>query len=98
MAKKRRRLRILIAILVVLGVMLGAFIQISTRQALERAEAFQFRRMQVTRLGDDGPYRFFYVTNRIQDRQEQALEEQFGSDRESDLKFGLFDVKFEPSV
>jgi hypothetical protein len=29
--------------------------------ALERAEAFRFRRMLVTRLGDQDTYRFFFL-------------------------------------
>ncbi|MBT8365509.1 MAG: alpha/beta fold hydrolase, partial [Deltaproteobacteria bacterium] len=66
--------------------------------ALERAEAFQFRRMIVARLGEEGKYRFFYVTNRSPGADDDPLEERFGREREEVVKFGFFDTRIEPSL
>ena len=98
MAVTRRRFVIVIAVIIGLGLMIGGFMNVTTQHALERAEAFEFRRMQVPRQGEDGPYRFFYVTNRLRDQDADDLIEQFGSDRSSELNFGLFDVRFEASL
>jgi esterase/lipase superfamily enzyme len=65
---------------------------------LERAEAFRFRRMLVNRQGEQGPYRFFYVTNRGMESTGGAVEEGFGSAREPRLAFGRFDTYIEPSL
>ena len=64
MTRLRRRMLfgITIAVFIVVGLVL--FFYRPTRLALERAEAFQFRRMLVTKLSDQEAYRFFYVTNR----------------------------------
>jgi esterase/lipase superfamily enzyme len=70
----------------------------STVTALQRAEAFLFRRMQVAQLGQQGEYRFFFVTNRRAERDAGPLEERFGTEREEALKFGFFDVKIEPAL
>ena len=98
MARLNRRL-LIVLVPVVLGAMaLGAFFQFSTDNALRHAEAFQFRRMLVTRQGEDGAYRFFYVTNRRLERPDGSVEERFGSEREEGLRFGLFDTEIEPSL
>jgi hypothetical protein len=49
---------------VILFILIGAvlFFYRPTRQALERAEAFQFRRMLVSKLDDTDRYRFFFTT------------------------------------
>ncbi len=66
--------------------------------ALRHAETFLFRRMTVAKLADQGSYRFFYVTNRHKLAEEGPLEERFGTEREADLKFGLFDTRIQPSL
>ena len=99
MSRSKRRLSIAIILIIGLLLGLGSFIQVSTQRALERAEAFQFRRMLVTKLEDeDGTYRFFFATNRDELEQEGAFEERFGAKREPAVKFGLFDTGIEPSL
>ncbi|MBW2421549.1 MAG: alpha/beta hydrolase [Deltaproteobacteria bacterium] len=78
--------------------MLGALFQVSTRQALQRAEAFQFRRMLVTEQGDGGTFRFFYATNRRMEQEDGAVDGRFGNERGDELKFGRFDTDIEPSL
>jgi len=98
MARFRRR--ILIGAVALFGVALlaGAFFQFSTGKILERAEALQFRRMLVTRQGDEGAFRFFYVTNRREVRPDGELDERFENQREAGLRFGFFDTAIEPSL
>jgi esterase/lipase superfamily enzyme len=100
MLLRRIQRRFLIALVPVLGLALGlgAYIQISTRSALERAEAFQLRRMLVTQQGQEGAYRFFYATNRRLERPGGTPEERFGSQREPGLTLGSFDTEIEPSL
>jgi len=85
-----------LVVLILVGLVL--FFYRPTRQALERAEAFQFRRMIVARLGEEGGYRFFYVTNRLLGADDGLLQDRFGNEREEVLKFGFFDTEFEPSL
>jgi esterase/lipase superfamily enzyme len=94
----KRRIWIAAVLAVLVAILLGAFFQATTRKALERAEAFEFRRMQVTKRGEQGAFRFFYVTDRRVERQDGAVEERFGNQREAGLQFGLFDTVFEPSL
>jgi len=94
----KRRLWLVLVPVVLLAMVLGALLQVSTRRALEHAEAFQFRRMLVTRQGEQGPYRFFFVTNRGTANSDGPVEERFGSQREARLSFGLFDTDIEPSL
>ena len=96
----RLKRRILIGTTMVALILIGLvlFFYRPTRLALERAEAFQFRRMLVTRQADQDAYRFFYVTNRSVEKQEGPLEERFGNQREEELKFGLFDTTIEPTL
>lgn len=94
----KRLIWISTALVVVLLIGLALFFYRPTRLALERAEAFQFRRMLVTRLGEQNAYRFFYVTNRRLECQEGPLEECFGTQREEKLKFGSFDTLIEPTL
>ncbi len=70
----------------------------STSYALQRAEAFFLRRMQVARLSQDGEYRFFFVTNRRPESKDGPLVERFGTETQERLTFGYFDVKIEPSL
>ena len=98
MSGLKRRLSIAAVLFLLVALVLAAFFQVSTDRALERAEAFQFRRMLVTRQGEQGAYRFFYVTNRRMERQEGAVEKRYGSEREAGLNFGRFDTDIEPSL
>jgi esterase/lipase superfamily enzyme len=102
MTRFKRRLLIGIGVCLVLLAGLGVwFYKVyfsSTISALQRAEAFLFRRMQVAQLGQQGEYRFFFVTNRRAEGDAGPLEERFGTEREEALKFGFFDVKIEPSL
>jgi esterase/lipase superfamily enzyme len=66
--------------------------------SLRHAEAFLFRRMTVAQLAEQGTYRYFFVTNRRQEREEGPIEERFGADREDALKFGSFDAKIQSTV
>jgi esterase/lipase superfamily enzyme len=66
--------------------------------SLRHAEAFLFRRMAVAQLAEQGTYRYFFVTNRRQEREEGPIEERFGAVREEALKFGSFDAKIQPTV
>jgi esterase/lipase superfamily enzyme len=66
--------------------------------SLRHAEAFLFRRMTVAQLAEHGTYRYFFVTNRRQERETGPIEERFGKDREEALKFGSFDTKIERSL
>ncbi len=67
-------------------------------EALRRAENFLFTRMTVAQLGEQGATRYFFVTNRKKNGDGAVLENRFGSEREPELKFGLFDSRVEPSV
>jgi esterase/lipase superfamily enzyme len=97
MNRFNRRLLIILVPVVVLAMMFGGVLQFSTSRALERAEAFQFRRMLVTQQADGGAYRFFFVTNRVIEHQDGAFEDRFGNQREA-LTFGRFDTAIEPSL
>jgi esterase/lipase superfamily enzyme len=102
MTRFRRRLLIStsVVVLVLLGIggwfYLAAFAKLET--ALQRAEAFTFRRMMVAQLAEQGLYRFFFITNRRSDASDGPVEERFGREREELLKFGFFDTKIEPSL
>ncbi len=97
----RVKKRILFGLLVVLIVAGGWFYYLyfrSTDAALRHAEAFLFRRMTATEVGQPGNFRHFFVTNRNQEPGDAPLEERFGSAREDILKFGSFDTSIEPSL
>jgi hypothetical protein len=66
---------------------------VGTRTLLEYAEGFAFRRMTVNQLADQGSHRFFYTTNRVPGFSGGTLDERFGSERETTLKFGSFDTR-----
>lgn len=99
MARLRRRILwgFGLAALVVAGAALYVYF-LGTLALLERAEAFAFRRMTVTRLAEESVYRFFYATNRVAKDPDGAVEGRFGSAREPTLKFGSFDTRIEPSL
>jgi len=98
MIRFKRLILISTALVVLLLVGLAIFFYRPTRLALERAEAFQFRRMLVAKLGARNIYRFFFVTNRRLECQDGPLEECFGNQREEKLKFGFFDTMIEPTL
>jgi esterase/lipase superfamily enzyme len=97
MTRAKKRL-VVVAVLALL-VAAGAFVafQMSTRGSLHRAEAFLFRRMQVTRL-EDGSFLFFYITNRSPGENDGSLERRFSNQREEGLRFGSYDAAIEPSL
>jgi esterase/lipase superfamily enzyme len=96
----RRKRRVLFGTILILFLVAGMvlFFYRPTRLALERAEAFQFRRMLVTKLSDQDVFRFFYVTNRESEGEEGPLEERFGNQRKEALTFGFFDTQLEPTL
>jgi esterase/lipase superfamily enzyme len=98
MARFRRRLLIGVVALFGVALLASAFFQFSTGKILERAEALEFRRMLVTRQGDEGAFRFFYVTNRREARPDGKPDERFENQREAGLRFGFFDTAIEPSL
>ena len=90
-----------LAVLLVLGAAGAWFYQLyfaSTSYALQRAEAFAFRRMVIAQLEEQGSYRFFFVTNRQREPETGPLEESFGVGREEVLTFGSFDISIEPTL
>ena len=98
---KRRLLIVLVSGLVVLlavGAWLYYVIYVSTGSAIERAESLLFRRMQVTRVDDQGAHRFFFATNRRLNEANGELEQKFDNQREDILKFGYFDSSLEPDL
>ena len=91
-------LGLIVMVLVGLGVWFYYVYFASTSTALQRAEAFLFRRMLVAQLSPQGGYRFFFVTNRRPESKAGPLEERFGIERQADLQFGFFDVQVERSL
>ena len=98
MTRVKKRLLIGGTVVLLLGLGAGFLFFRSTRQALLRAEAFKFRRMQVVRLAEEGAYRFFYITNRAPGAGDGTLEDRFSNQREEKLRFGSYDVQIEPSL
>jgi esterase/lipase superfamily enzyme len=98
MSRFKRRILIGVALVALILIGLVFFFYRPSRLALERAEAFQFRRMLVTRLGAENVYRFFFVTNRNLESGDGPLEERFGNQRQEGLTFGLFDTRLEPAL
>ena len=102
MFKFKLRTRFILVILLLLIVIAGIrFYQVlygTTGDALRRAENFLFTRMTVAQLGEQGSTRYFFVTNRKKTNDDEVLENRFSQERESELKFGIFDTRVEPSV
>ena len=98
MTRFKRRLLISAGVILLILAGMVVFFWRPTRLALERAEAFQFRRMLVTKQADKGTYRFFYVTNRNLQNQDGPVDDRFGNQREESLKFGFFDTAIEPTL
>jgi len=101
MARFKFRLAVGLATVILAALVMGGLFQGATQRALERAEALQFRRMLVTQRGEKGLYRFFFVTNRRMEEMKgkgESVKERFGTERQADLTFGLFDTDIEPSL
>jgi esterase/lipase superfamily enzyme len=88
-----------IALLALVLVLMGAYAYfIGTRTVLSQAEAFAFRRMTVPQLAEQGTFQFFYATNRVSADPQGSVPDRFEIQRESQLKFGSFDTRIEPSL
>ena len=102
MTRLKRRLWIGAGLVVLVLLGLGGWvyytIYMTSDFALRHAEAFLFRRMTVAQLAEQGTYRYFFVTNRLQEVDDGPIEERFGSQREGSLKFGSFDTKIQPTL
>jgi len=102
MSKFKPRTKYIFLITLLLFVIVGMwFYQAlygSTAEALRRAENFLFTRMTVAQLGEQGAMRYFFATNRNKSGDGDVLKNRFGNERETELKFGLFDTRVEPSV
>lgn len=102
MTRFRRRLLIGVSLALLVLVGLGGWFYYafygSTYAALQQAEVFEFRRLQVARQSEPGTYRFFFATNRRAAPDGDALEERFDNQREESLSFGLFDTTIEPTL
>ena len=98
----KRRTRIFLCLITLLLLIIGAWIYwavyVSTDSALSRAESFLFQRMTVAQMGEQESMRYFYVTNRQLAGDGDNLEDNFSSERESNLKFGFYDTRVEPTV
>ena len=95
---KRRLFWIAGAALLVLGAVGYYGFFLSTSEALQRAESFEFRRMQVARVDGDERFRFFFATNRATGADDLPLEERLGAARADRLLLGSFDTEIEPTV
>ena len=102
MFKFKLRTKFILVILLLLIVIAGIrFYQVlygTTGDALRRAENFLFTRMTVAQLNEQGSTRYFFVSNRKKTNDDEVLENRFSQERESELKFGIFDTRVEPSV
>jgi esterase/lipase superfamily enzyme len=88
-----------IALLVLVLVVMGAYAYfIGTRVMLSQAEAFAFRRMTVPQLAEQGTFQFFYATNRRPAELQGPVDDRFHSERQTDLSFGVFETRIEPSL
>lgn len=97
-ASTKRLLVVLGLGLALLGV-LGAYaFFVSTNAALNRAESFEFRRMQVARVGDQNVFRFFIVSNRMAEPGPAPILERLGNARSPAMHFASFDTEIEPSL
>jgi esterase/lipase superfamily enzyme len=85
-------------VLVGLGLWFYYVLFVSTGAAVEHAEAFRFRRMAVAQPGEQGAYRYLFVTNRQTAAKDAPIEERFGRHRAQELNFGSFTARVEPTL
>jgi pimeloyl-ACP methyl ester carboxylesterase len=97
-ASRKRTLWIGGMILALLAALAAYVFFVSTTNALRRAESFEFRRMQVARVGEDDVFRFFFISNRVVEPGAEPLLKRLSNQRSSDLLFGSFDTEIEPSL
>jgi len=95
---KRRLFWITVAVLVLLGAVGYYGFFLSTSEALQRAESFEFRRMQVARIEGQERYRFFFATNRAAEGDAGTLKARLGATRQPGLTLGSFDTEIEPTL
>jgi esterase/lipase superfamily enzyme len=95
---KGRLFCIAVALLLLLGAVGYYGFFLPTSEALQRAESFEFRRMQVARVGDQEQYRFFFATNRALEAGSPSLQEGLGTARGGAVTLGSFDTRIEPSL
>ena len=78
--KRRLWIGITLGVLMLLGVGGWVYytIYMTSDFALRHAESFLFRRKTISRLAEQGTYRFFYVTNRREETGEGPIEESVG--------------------
>jgi esterase/lipase superfamily enzyme len=95
---KKRLFWTALAVLLLLGVVGYYGFFLSTSEALQRAESFEFRRMQVARIDGQERYRFFFATNRATDGGDGLLKERLGATRRAGLLLGSFDTRIEPTL
>ena len=98
MTWKKRLFIVVILALVGLGLWFYYALFVSTDAAVQHAEAFQFRRMTVAQLGEQGTYRYLFVTNRELGTEDAPLEERFDRNRVQELSFGSYDARIEPTL
>jgi esterase/lipase superfamily enzyme len=98
MARFKRPFLFASILILLLLIALGFWFYRSTRNALERAEAFAFRRMTVAQQDKPGTYRFFYASNRRLEPGPSILEKRFTNERGDELQFGAFDTRIESSL
>jgi esterase/lipase superfamily enzyme len=95
---KRRVVWIVVAVLLLLGAVGYYGFFRATNEVLQRAESFEFRRMQVARIEGQERYRFFFASNRVAEREEGPLEKRLGAARQTGLTLGSFDTQIEPTL
>ena len=98
MSRLRKRFLVSLAILSVLGAGFYYFYFVSTEAAVRHAEAFLFSRSTVSRLGEQGQYRHFFITNRRAETTDGPVDERFSAERIPELTYGHFDISIEPSL
>ena len=92
MSRLRKRVLVSLAVLSVLGAAFYYFYFVATEAAVRHAEAFLFSRATVTRLGEQGQYRHFFVTNRRAETTDGPVDERFSAERIPEPTYGHFDI------
>ena len=98
MSRKRRRILIFIASIVLAGAGFYYFYFVSTESAVRHAEAFLFSRSTVSQREGQGTYRHFFVTNRVPDADDESFDQRFTAERSPELTFGHFDISIRPTL